>query len=202
MSSVFKTLSRLMHRIGHPAHHLLLFRTRLWMARRRRHDETAPREDFVQVAAAELVKALLALTGLPQVYRIMDRRRRRNKSYEPDALTQDAVQLFFSHLDFASLPPLSRAILYGSRARGDHRDDSDVDIMLVFAGAGPDGDTEAAVCNALADAQATANAALAPKTEVMSYCNWADEPDDEPDVRFNPWFYRNVLADGIDVWTA
>ena len=37
---------------------------------------------------------------------------------------------------------MSRAILYGSRARGDHRDDSDVDIMLVFAGAGPDYDTQ------------------------------------------------------------
>ena len=198
MSSVFKTLSRLMHRIGHPAHHLLLFRTRLWMARRSRHDETAPREDFGRVAAAELVKFLLAITGLPRVYRTLDRRRRRNKPYEPDALTQDAVRVYFSHLDLASLPPLSRVILYGSRARGDHRDDSDVDIMLIFAGAGPDDDTEAKVCNAMADAQAQANAALAPNTEVMSYCRWADEPD-EADVRFNPWFYRNVLADGIDI---
>ena len=33
---------------------------------------------------------------------------------------------------------MSRAILYGSRARGGHRDDSDVDVMLVFAGAEPD----------------------------------------------------------------
>ena len=93
---------------------------------------------------------------------------------------------------------MSRAILYGSRARGDHRDDSDVDIMLVFAGAGPDYDTQVQVCNAMADAQAQANAALPPGVEVTSFCNWADESD-EPDIRFNPNFYRNVLADGVDV---
>ena len=162
---IVKAFSRLMHRTGHPAHHLLLFRTRLWMARRGRHDETAPREDVVQVAAAELIKCLLAVTGLPRVYRSLDRRRRRNRPHEPDALAQEAVRVFFSYLDVASLPPMSWAILYGSRARGDHRDDSDVDIMLVFAGAEPDDGTDAEVCNAMADAQARANAALAPGPE-------------------------------------
>lgn len=196
---VFSAVGRWMHRTGHPAHHWLLFRTRLWMARREyRRGIAWRRSEFGQAAAAELTRCLLALTGLPGVYRTLDHRRRRNRPHEPDALTQEAVRVFFSYLDFSSLPPLSRAILYGSRARGDHRDDSDVDIMLVFADAGPDDDTEAEVCNAMADAQAMANAALAPKTAVMSYCRWADDPG-EPDVRFNPWFYRNVLADGIDV---
>lgn len=196
MSSVFKTLSRLMHRIGRPAHHLLLYRINLSRARRGCHDETAPREDVVQVAAAELIKCLLAVTGLPRMYRSLDRQR--NRPYEPDALAQEAVRVFFSCLDVASLPPMSRVILYGSRARGDHRDDSGVDIMLVFAGAEPDDGTDAQVCNAMADAQARANTALAPGPEVTSYCSWADEPD-EADDRLNPWFYRNVLADGIDV---
>ena len=31
----------------------------------------------------------------------------------------------------ASLPPGSRVILFGSRARGDHRPDSDVDLLVV-----------------------------------------------------------------------
>lgn len=90
---------------------------------------------------AELVKSLLAYTGLPQVYRKVDcwcQRCRKSQFDELDLLTRDAARLFFSHFDVASQPPMSRVILYGSRARGGHRDDSDVDVMLVFAGAEPD----------------------------------------------------------------
>ena len=47
-------------------------------------------------------------------------------------------------------------------------------------------------------AQEQANAALPLGVEVTSFCNWADEID-EPDVRFNPDFYQNVLADGVEV---
>ena len=195
---ICNAFGRLMHRIGHPSHHALRFRTNLWMARRDyRRGTTLFQGEFT----AELVKFLLAHTGLPRVYRKIDRwRRRHHKPHlnDLDALTQEAVRLFFSHFDGASLPPMSRAILYGSRARGDHRDDSDVDIMLVFAGAGPDYDIQGQVCNAMAAAQALANAALPPGVEVTSFCNWANEPD-EPDVRFNPYFYRNVLADGITI---
>ena len=200
---VFKAFGRLMHRIGDPPHHALRFRTNLWMARRDyRHDGTLLQGEFTQDTAAELVKFLLAHTGLHRVYRKIDRwRRRHHKPHlnDLDALTQEAVRLFFSHLDVASLPPMSRAMLYGSRARGDYRDGSDVDIMLVFAGAEPDYDTQVQVCNAMAAAQAQVNAALPPGVEVTSFCNWADEPDDETDVRFNPDFYRSVQADGIEV---
>ena len=109
-----------------------------------------------QQSVQECLKILLALTGLPRFYRTLDRRRRHKPRLdELDALTQKAVRLFFSHLDTASLPPLSRAILYGSRARGDHRDDSDVDIVLVFTGARPDYDSVGEVCNAMAEAQYT-----------------------------------------------
>lgn len=197
-----RALSRLLHRTGGPAHHALSFRTNLWMAWRARRDGRGAfcLGRFATDSAAELLKLLLALTGLPKVYRTLDRRRRH---YKPrlsglDARTQEAVRLFFSYLDADSLPPMSRAILYGSRARGDHRDDSDVDIMLVFAGAGPDYDTQVQVCNAMADAQARANAVLPPGLEVTSFVYWQDEFDN-PDKQRNPDFYRNVLADGVDV---
>ena len=201
MINVFITaISRLMHRTGHPAHHALLFRTNLWMAWRTRRERrgTFCFGRFATDSAAELLKLLLAGTGLPRVYRTLDRRRRRNRPHALDALAQGAARLFFSHLDAASLPPISRATLYGSRARGDHRDDSDVDIMLVFAGDGPDDDTQVTVCNAMAAAQVRANAALPPGVDVASLCTWADAPD-EPGVRFDPNHYRNVLADGVDV---
>ena len=152
-----------------------------------------------QQSVQECLKILLALTGLPRFYRSLDRRRRHKPRLdELDALTQKAVRLFFSHLDTASLPPLSRAILYGSRARGDHRDGSDVDIVLVFTGTRPDRDSVGEVCNAMAEAQYQAIDALQFRTEVTSFVYWQGEFD-KPEKRLNPDFYRNVLADGIDI---
>ena len=158
---------------------------------------------FATDSAAELLKFLLAGTGLPRVYRTLDRRRRRHCRHrlsELDARTQEAVRLFISSLDTGALPPMSRAILYGSRARGDHRDDSDVDIMLVFAG-------DRAGLRYAGTRCATRwrphmppghQPAMTPGVDVASLCTWADEPD-ESDVRFNPEHYRYVLADGVDV---
>ncbi len=37
-----------------------------------------------------------------------------------------------------------------------------------------------------------------PRVEITSFAYWQDEFD-EPDKQFNPDFFRNVLADGIDV---
>lgn len=200
---VFKALSRLLHRTGRPGHHALLFRTNLWMAWRTRHERRGAfgLGRFATDGAVELLKLLLALTGLPGAYRTLDRRRRRHckpRLSELDARTQEAVQLFISSLDTGSLPTMSRAILYGSRARGDHRDDSDVDIMLVFAGSEPDYDTQVQVCNAMADAQHQTNDALQAGVEVTSFVYWQDEFDN-PDKQRNPDFYHNVLADGVDV---
>ena len=136
------------------------------------------------------------------MYRKLDRRRRcdyKPQLNELDPLTQEAVRLFLSRLDAASLPPVSRVFLYGSRARGDHRHDSDVDIVLVFTGARPDYDKLAEVCRDLEVVQWNAYADLKkPRVEITSFAYWQDEFD-EPDKRFNPDFFRNVLADGIEV---
>ena len=48
-----------------------------------------------------------------------------------------AMDAFVGRLREAGLPPISRVLLYGSRARGDHREDSDVDIAVVFHGQPP-----------------------------------------------------------------
>ena len=100
---VFKACGRLMHRIGHPAHHALRFRTNLWMAWRDYRSGTALfRGEFTQNMVAELVKFLLAHTGLPRIYRKLDRWRRRNRPHVLDTLALDAARLFFSHLDVAT----------------------------------------------------------------------------------------------------
>ena len=72
------------------------------MARRDYRSGTALfRGEYTQDTVAELVKLLLAYTGLPRVYRKIDRWRRRHRKprlNELDSLTQEAVRLFFSHL--------------------------------------------------------------------------------------------------------
>ena len=151
-------------------------------------------------SAAEFFKLLLALTGLPRVYRTLDRRRRHTPRLDAlDARTQEAVRVFLSRLDAVSLPPISRVLLYGSRARGDYRHDSDVDIVLVFAGARPDYDKQEAVWSVVEVLRWNACADLKkPRVEITSYSYWQEEFD-EPDKQYNPDFFRNVLADGIEI---
>ena len=200
---IFKAFGRLMHRIGHPPHHALRFRTNLWMAWREVDSQYRGMEKLMNEArhgTAEFFKILLALTGLPRVYRALDRRRRHKPRLDDlDAHTQEAVRAFLSRLDTASLPPISRVILYGSRARGDHQHDSGVDIMLVVAGTMPDCNKQVAVYRDLEVLRWNAYADLkTPRGEITSFACWQDEFD-EPDKQFNQDFYRNVLADGIDI---
>ena len=46
--------------------------------------------------------------------------------------TAQAMDEFIDRLRHADLPPVQRVLLYGSRARGDHGDDSDIDTAVVF----------------------------------------------------------------------
>ena len=199
----FKVFGRLMHRTARPSVHVRrcrrhLYRVRLELRSKYRDSDILMRE--ARQSIAECLKLLLALTGLPRVYRILDRRRRNKpRPDELDARTQEAVRVFRSRLDAASLPPISRVLLYGSRARGDHRHDNDVDIVLVFAGARPDYDKQAAVWRDVEVVQWNAYADLKkPRVEITSFAYWQEEFD-EPDKQYNPDFFRNVLADGIEV---
>ena len=200
---LFKVFGRVMHRIARPDVHVRRLRRHVRMAWWEVDSQYRDREMLMREArhsAAEFFKFLLALTGLPRVYRTLDRRgRHKPRLDELDACTQEAVRLFLSRLGAVSLPPISRVLLYGSRARGDHRHDSDVDIVLVFVGTRPDFDKRAEVyrdlevveCNACADLKK-------PRVEITSFAYWQDEFD-ESDKQFNPDFFRNVLADGIDI---
>ena len=50
----------------------------------------------------------------------------------PDAETERAVRVFLQRLE--GKYPVIEAILYGSRARGDHKPDSDADLAVILAG--------------------------------------------------------------------
>ena len=54
-----------------------------------------------------------------------------------DAVTVRIMDAFVERLGKADLPEVQRVLLYGSRARGNWHEESDVDIAVVFRGEAP-----------------------------------------------------------------
>lgn len=106
--------------------------------------------------------------------------------------------------NLAALPPpaagpISRLILYGSYARDDASDESDVDVALVLAGDAP-AENRAGVrlrtVWSLIDAEDDVLQDLL--IDISPMALWESElrnPDSHP----NPWFLRGILAEGIEV---
>lgn len=111
-----------------------------------------------------------------------------------------AVELFMAHLPEAALPDISRVILYGSRARGDHRGDSDIDIAIVLPGADPDDGTMFEFMVRLGALSFNIMLEMDSPIDVRAVLIWENELQ-EPEKQHNPDFYRNVLTDGIDIKT-
>jgi uncharacterized protein len=106
-----------------------------------------------------------------------------------DPETLAAVQAFAERIrrDF----PVKQVILYGSRARGDHQPDSDVDVAVVLAGERQRrGDFAARMAKPLADILFDTGLVLS------AFPMWEDEWHN-PDLAFNPWHIRNLKRDGI-----
>ena len=106
------------------------------------------------------------------------------------------IRAFLGRLEDASLPPVSRCILYGSCARGDSDQDSDVDLAVVFPGEPPDSRTRVRLGWALCDIQS--QVLLDTQVVVSQYPVWEGQLRDTDGQR-NPQFFRNMLADGIEV---
>ena len=111
-----------------------------------------------------------------------------------DQDTRTAVNSFVEHLSPVGLPGISRLLLYGSRARGDYREDSDVDIAVVFAGAAPVSYDRFKLLMQLSDIRTLA--IIDTGLTVSAICLWEDEFR-HPEQQNNPSFYHNVVADGI-----
>ena len=111
-----------------------------------------------------------------------------------------AVELFMAHLPEAALPDISRIILYGSRARGDHRGDSDIDIAIVLPGADPNDGTMFEFMIRLGALSFNTMLKMDFPIDVRAVLVWENELQ-EPEKQHNPDFYRNVLTDGIDIKT-
>ena len=114
---------------------------------------------------------------------------------------RNTVKLFMTRLADAKLPEISRVLLYGSRARGDHRIDSDVDIAVVLAGGNPDAGTRHNLGMQLAEVSSRTMLDASHSVDVSAIIIWEAELL-EPDRQRNPSLYHNVLADGIEISAA
>lgn len=107
----------------------------------------------------------------------------------PDAQTILAIRVFLARV--SSEYPLSAAILFGSRARGDFRADSDADLAVLLQG--PRGtflDTKLMLADIAYDVLLETGIRIQPLPV------WEEEWQ-HPDAYSNPRLLRNIEREGI-----
>lgn len=150
-------------------------------------------------AVTETVRWMLAITGLAPLYRRWYRwRHPKPDCRDLDEETKYVISLFIAQLPVTDIPGLSRALLYGSRARGDHDRWSDIDIAVVLDGSDPGGNAHSAMSDRLADLSCNIMSDTDYRFQVVAFVIWEDELR-HPEKQANPVFYRNVLADGVEL---
>ena len=97
-------------------------------------------------------------------------------------------------MEHLATPAISRVVLYGSHARGDFWDESDVDLAVVFSGEAPEPAERMRLSLLLAT---TASRVLEEMPILISPMPIWESDLSHPDAMANPAYYRNVLADGV-----
>ena len=121
-----------------------------------------------------------------------------NSHYSVDPLTATAVNIFLARLPTTRLPPVKRALIYGSRARGDFHEESDVDLAIVLQGARPEAKSLLDLHFLLADAEW--NALDETELRVSAWPVWEDDLAN-PERTLNPDFFQSMTKEGIEwVW--
>ena len=116
--------------------------------------------------------------------------------------TKQAVELFMAGLQELDLPPVSKVLLYGSRARGGHQHDSDVDMAVVLEGSNPGDDTKHRLTMLLAEVSSKTMQDTAHLVDVSANIIWEDQLH-KPEKQRNPDYYQNLMTDGIEIiWTT
>lgn len=108
-----------------------------------------------------------------------------------DESTAKAVKTFLGRAE--AFFPVTGAVLFGSRARGDHRSDSDADLAVFLRGSAGD---YAMVSYALG--KLVFDVLMETGVEIQPVPIWEDEwahPDKYP----NPAFLRNIAREGVRV---
>lgn len=111
-----------------------------------------------------------------------------------DPTTRNAIQAFIERV--ASRYPLHEAILFGSRARGDARPDSDADVAIVLEG--PEGSF---IQTKLDMADIAFDVMLDTGIRIQPLPIWTDQWR-QPDTWLNPELLDNIAHTGIHLWQA
>lgn len=108
-----------------------------------------------------------------------------------DAQTRRAVQPFLRHLD--GRYPVREAILFGSRARQTHTDESDADLALVL-----DGDRGDRMKLTLDMADVAFDVLMETEVLIQPLPLWASEIE-QPDTFSNPALIEAIRRDGLRI---
>ena len=111
-----------------------------------------------------------------------------------DPQTESAVQLFLAAI--APRYAIAGAILYGSRARGTHRHDSDADLAVLLSG-----DPEPRMPMALAMADVAYEVLLETGINISPLPVWVEEWK-TPERFSNPELLANIAREGVRLWPS
>lgn len=106
---------------------------------------------------------------------------------DPD--TEEAVRRFLGLI--ADRYDIACAILYGSRARGTHRPDSDADVAVLLKG-----EHQRSLPTKLAMADVAFDVMLETGIRISPFPVWLDEWE-HPESYSNPALLRNIASEGI-----
>ena len=108
---------------------------------------------------------------------------------EPDPATRRAIELFLKEI--APRYDIAGAVLFGSRARGDHQPDSDADVAVILRG---EKDNPMPIVSRMADA--AADVMLDTGILVQAWPIWLEDWE-HPERSSNPPLVDNIRREGI-----
>lgn len=109
-----------------------------------------------------------------------------------DLATEEAVRRFLALID--DRYDVAEVIVFGSRARGTHRQDSDADVAVLLRGP-----SQRALPVALDMADVAFEVLLLAGVNISPLPIWLEQWE-QPDTHANPNLLRNIEKDGVRLW--